>query len=415
VTTGDPRVVLRGPQLQRRPRRRLAAALQQRRRLRVGLVQLIYVAGALALGLVVPRISFGSTVPTSRATEMLVSVGAGFVPFLGIVYSMLFLVVQFGSSTYTPRLNLFRDARIVWHGFAFFTAVIVFAFTAAFEIGSQEHTTLLVPITLGVAILIAITLMRALQTTALKSIQLSTVLDQLDGRGHGVIDGVHPEPLQTSQAPPEVPAAPRRSEACHELRWSGRASVLQRLDVPQLLQIAEEADAWIDICVAPGQTIFDGQLVAEIVAEQSPPDAQLLETFGVGPERTFEQDPALALRLLADIALRALSPAVNDPTTAVQSLDIIADLLRTLIRRDLGAVLVNGAGDSPRIVVRLLAWDDYLSVALDEIISAGSRSPHVQRRLVRLLQDLAEIAPDLHREAVKLRLAEVMDVQSQLN
>ncbi len=61
--------------------------------------------------------------------EMLVAVGAGFVPFIGIIYSMLFLVVQFGSTMYTPRLNLFRDSPIVWHGFSFFTAVIVFALT----------------------------------------------------------------------------------------------------------------------------------------------------------------------------------------------------------------------------------------------------------------------------------------------
>jgi uncharacterized membrane protein len=77
---------------------------------------------------------------------MLVAVGAGFVPFIGFVYSMLFLVVQFGSTTFTPRLNLFRDDPIVWHAFSFFTAVIVFAFTAAFEIGTASKTTLLVPV-----------------------------------------------------------------------------------------------------------------------------------------------------------------------------------------------------------------------------------------------------------------------------
>jgi hypothetical protein len=65
------------------------------------------------------------------------------------------------------------------------------------------------------------------------------------------------------------------------------------------------------------------------------PDDEILEALGFGPERTFEQDPALALRVLADIALRALSPAVNDPTTAVQTLDAIDGLLRVLVRRDL--------------------------------------------------------------------------------
>jgi hypothetical protein len=109
VITGqiDPQVVTRRPGLQRRPRR-LAAALKRRRRLRTGIVQLVYVGAAVVLGVVVPQISVGSSVPTSRATEMPVAVGTGFVPFIGIVYSMLFLVVQFGATTHTPRLNLFR-------------------------------------------------------------------------------------------------------------------------------------------------------------------------------------------------------------------------------------------------------------------------------------------------------------------
>lgn len=111
----DPPVVTRSPTLGGR-HRRIGPALRARRRLRVGIVQLVYIAVALALGVLIPRISVGVSVPAGRATEMLVAVGAGFVPFIGIVYSMLFLVVQFGSTTFTPRLNLFRDDPIVWHG-----------------------------------------------------------------------------------------------------------------------------------------------------------------------------------------------------------------------------------------------------------------------------------------------------------
>jgi uncharacterized membrane protein len=153
-----------------RPRRRLGRALQKRRRLRTGITQLVYVLAAIALGLTVPQMSVGISVPTARTTEMLVAVGAGFVPFIGIVFSLLFLVVQFGATTFTPRLNLFRDAPIVWHAFSFFTAVIVFSFTAAFQIGSAPHTTALVPIILGLAVLGAITLLRVLQNTAFRSI-----------------------------------------------------------------------------------------------------------------------------------------------------------------------------------------------------------------------------------------------------
>jgi uncharacterized membrane protein len=407
----DPPVVTRARTLGRR-RRRIGSALLKRRRLRAGIVQLVYIAGGVALGVIVPRVSVGSPVPTSRATEMLVAVGGGFVPFIGIVYSMLFLVVQFGSTTFTPRLNLFRDDPIVWHAFSFFTAVIVFAFTAAFEIGFASHTTLLVPIVVGIAVLVAIGLLRSLQTAAFRSIQLASILDQVSRRGREVIEGVHPEALPVPDVGGRVasdgisPLVETPTDG-REVVWGRRSSVLQTLDVPRLLRMAEREDAQIHLCVVPGETISDLRRVAVVVGGPNLADPEVLEALTLGSERTFDQDPALALRLLADIALRALSPAINDPTTAVQTLDVIADLLRVLVRRDLGVAVVDGADRTPRVVLKLLTWEDYVSVALDEIIGLTPTSVHVRRRVQHLLEELVAIAPLEHREAVEGRLKSV--------
>src|SRR5512146_5485 len=98
-----------------RPVRRLGRALRRRRQLRVGITQLFYVLAGLALGLLLPRIHVGFTVPRAEAAQMLFAVGAGLVTFIGVVFSLLFLVVQFASTTFTPRLNLFYSAPIVWH------------------------------------------------------------------------------------------------------------------------------------------------------------------------------------------------------------------------------------------------------------------------------------------------------------
>jgi uncharacterized membrane protein len=343
---------------------------------------------------------------------MLVAVGAGFVPFIGIVYSMLFLVVQFGSTTFTPRLNLFRDDPIVWHAFSFFTAVIVFAFTAVFEIGAAPETSLLVPIVLGIEVLVAIALLRSLQTAAFRSIQLAPILEQVSRRGREVIDGVHPERLRAAEPDEPVPSdvtSPigETPGDGREVLWPRRSSIVQTLDVPRLLRLAEREDARIHLCVVPGDTIFDQGRLAVVVGGPNLADREILDTLRLGSERTFDQDPALALRLLADIALRALSPAINDPTTAVQALDAIADLLRVLVRRDLGLAVVDGGDRTPRVVVKLPTWEDYLSVALDEIIGMGYSSIQVGRRLDRLLEDLVAIAPPRHREPVEGRLAAV--------
>jgi uncharacterized membrane protein len=376
--------------------------------LRTGIVQLVYIGGAVGLGVLVPKISIGSTVATSKATEILVAVGGGFVPFIGIVYSMLFLVVQFGSTTFTPRLNLFRDDPIVWHAFSFFTAVIVFAFTAAFAIGTEPHTTLLVPIAVGVAVLVAIGLLRSLQGAAFKSIQLAPILEQLSRRGRDVIQGVHPETLPAPDddvADEDVLPVLEPPGDGRNVLWPGHSAVLQTLDVPRLLRLAEEQDARIYLCVVPGETISEQGRVAVVARGAKLSDHDVLRALRSGSERSFDQDPALALRLLADIALRALSPAINDPTTAVQALDAIADLLRVLVRRNLGIDVVDGADHTPRLVLKLLTWEDYLSVALDEIVSIDNSSIHVHHRLTRLLEELATVAPRQHRQPIERRLA----------
>jgi hypothetical protein len=165
MTATDPGHVLPPSRVFRR--KRLGRELRRRRGLRATGVQLVYVLAAVALGLVVPEIPIGFTVPSGRAIEALVAVGIGIVTFIGVVYSLLFLVVQFGTTTFTPRLNLFRDAPIVWHAFGYFAGIMVFSFTAVFSIGGQdEQITALVPIMLAVMLLPALALFRRLQTTA---------------------------------------------------------------------------------------------------------------------------------------------------------------------------------------------------------------------------------------------------------
>ena len=94
----------------------------------------------------------------------------------------------------------------------------------------------------------------------------------------------------------------------------------------------------------------------------------------LGEERTIEQDTAFALRILVDIAIRALSPAVNDPTTAVQVLGALEDLLLRIGESDLtGRGTLRDAGGDVRVLVATRRWEDLLALALTEIRDYGSR------------------------------------------
>jgi uncharacterized membrane protein len=119
----------------------------------------------------------------------------------------------------------------------------------------------------------------------------------------------------------------------------------------------------------------------------------LKHTFEIGDERTFAQDPKYALRLLVDIAIRALSPAINDPTTAVQALDQIEDLLMRLGRSQLELGPYRDKAGTVRLQIPFPGWDHFLRLALDEIRFCGANSVQVMRRMKALIKNLLNTLP----------------------
>jgi uncharacterized membrane protein len=121
----------------------------------------------------------------------------------------------------------------------------------------------------------------------------------------------------------------------------------------------------------------------------------------LGSERTFEQDPKYAIRLLVDIAIKALSPAVNDPTTAVQALDQIEDLVVRLGRRRLEIGAFRDSQNDLRLLMRFPAWEDFLRLAFDEIRLYGATSMQVMRRMKALLNQSMRLLPEERLPALR--------------
>jgi uncharacterized membrane protein len=120
--------------------------------------------------------------------------------------------------------------------------------------------------------------------------------------------------------------------------------------------------------------------------------AELRKCIHVGDQRTIEQDPKYALRLLVDIAIKALSPAINDPTTAVQAIDQIEDLLVRLAKCDLETSRTLDEDGKLLVIFQMPSWGDYLTLAFDEIRQYGKDSIQVMRRLRSAMVELADSA-----------------------
>ena len=141
---------------------------------------------------------------------------------------------------------------------------------------------------------------------------------------------------------------------------------------------------------AVGDTLIEGSVVLRVLgAKGRLAEKGLMRAVHLAAGRTFEQDPKYPIRLLVDIAIKALSPAINDPTTAVQAIDQIEDLLRRLARHDLDAGFARDADGILRVVVPMPTWEDYLTLAFDEIRQFGMSSVQVMRRLRAALTGLA--------------------------
>ena len=191
-------------------------------------MQLLCALAGLGLGLLLPRITLDSTVASARVTDALVGVGFGVLGLVTVIFSLLFLVVQWAFTSLSPRLNLFRDDPIIWRTFAFAVGVFVFSVTTALVIGDQDKVSVIVPAAEIVAVLAAIALIRTLQVKAFASIQLAPTLAAIAGQGRGILDDLYPRPY-TAGRPPAVPLPPRRRavpgrtgrRSCSNSTWAG--------------------------------------------------------------------------------------------------------------------------------------------------------------------------------------------------
>ena len=176
---------------------------------------------------------------------------------------------------------------------------------------------------------------------------------------------------------------------------------MQQLDLGRLLAAA--GGAVIVLRAGVGDTLQQGAPVADLRGGEVA-DAAVLAGLVTGQERTFGQDPLFAFRLLADIGMRALSPAVNDPATAVQVLDTTESLLRVLVSRDLDVAQVTDNTETVRVVLALPSWDDYLRTGLDDLLESASQSPMVLLRARTLLTSLLNAAPPARQAPIDRRL-----------
>lgn len=340
------------------------------------------------------------TFQNSTANTMLSAIVAASISLTGFMLTIFVLVVQISGSAYSPRTLLFVfRSRQLQVAIALFLATTTFAFLLTARVSHETRTGIGMLTCIGLMLFSVLFFLHTL-SRLMHSIRPAMMADHLSATGHAVIHQIYPNPATDRSPQQGEPLIP--DEAPARVVCTGRqGAVLQAVDIDGLARIAEAHDALIVVRVATADYVRGNGAILEIYgSDQLPSDGKLLQHLAFGSERTPEQDPAFALRVLVDVAIKALSPAVNDPTTGEQMLDRIEDLLIDLVQRDLDSGIVFDDAHVPRLIFPTLSWEDFLILGVTEIRLYGGGNPQICRRLGALYSNLLDAAPFSRRGSI---------------
>ena len=365
---------------------------------------LSYVSASLEHDSFVPS---GWDYSASTAQVVLTSVVAATVGLMGFVVTVSVLVVQMATGTFSARYM-----RLWYRDFALKATLAVLLGTMLFSYSLLRRIDESVPnfgVTLaGFFMAFGLLLFLVFLDRSLHRLRPVKVAELVARSGRASLRAtVRIASTQRSGADPELEALLAR-EPTLQVR-SKQSGAIQAIDDEGLLKWATRHDAVIVLPYGVGDFVSSGTVVLEAHATLPFPrvaERRLAERLAFGIERTIEQDPAFALRVLVDVAIRALSPAVNDPTTAVQVLDHLEGTL-VLIGRTPG---LDGRWEYRdeqqrlRLVMPSQRFEDFLTLGVTEIREYGGASIQVMRRLRATLLALESSVLPEYASAVAVEL-----------
>ena len=345
-----------------------------------------------------------SGLPVTGAAALYQTVITLTLSFLVFTFGSLLVAIQVAGGQLTPRIiatALLRD-NVVRFSVGLFTFTLILAVAALNRQERQvRELTALITTVLAIACLADFLFLIDYAARLLRPV---SIVARIGNEGVEIIKSVYPDPATAK--PPEhagLRAAP--SSMRREVLHRGRSEIVLAVDLATLITLASSYEGLIEVLPEVGDFVAtDEPLFMLYGGATAVHDRTLHSTVAFGPERTLEQDPMFAFRIIVDIALKALSPAINDPTTAVLALDQVHRMLRTLGRRELrGEVFTDKAGE-PRVVFRTPNWGDYLRVACREIRACGASNLQVARRMRAMLESLLVTLPERRHTALKEEL-----------
>lgn len=336
------------------------------------------------------------------ARAILSAIASSMITVAGLTFSITMLTLQLASSQFGPRLlrNFMRDRgnQVV---LGTYLATFIYCLLVLRTVRGTEDSHFVPHIAVAGGVLLALASIAVLIYFihhVANAIRIETLLQELADETHAAIDRLYPERIGRDPAPTDRGEHDKILPPDFDLRvhsvTSNRGGYVQRVDADALMELAVKHDFILRIDARPGRFVWDGQpLLSAYPGEAVSDDAasQLRSAFVLGAERTPEQDLEFSIRRIVEIAQRALSPGINDPTTALYCIDRLGETFARLAEREIPSPWRLDENGHVRVVTETTTLEQLACPAFVAVARYGRNDGDVLSRLLATLNALVLI------------------------
>ncbi|HEX3403250.1 MAG TPA: DUF2254 domain-containing protein [Acetobacteraceae bacterium] len=343
---------------------------------------------------------FGAT--PGGTSEALNTVETLTISFIVFTFGSLLVAIQVASGQLTPRIiatTLLRN-NVIRFTVGLFIFTMLFAAGTGVRLDSTvTHPAVAIAWALGVVSIAAFLFLIDYTARLLRPV---SILWRIGEQGIKVVESVFPN-LVEAPRPARTPTVP--GAATRVVEHDGTSAIVLAVNVDSLIALARRAEGVIAFVPRVGDFVASGEPLYRLYGNAAQiDDRKLRAQVAFGPERTIEQDSTFAFRVIVDIGIKALSPAINDPSTAVMAIDQLHRLLGNVGRRHLHEDALLDANGALRLIFQTPGWDDFVQLAVSEIRLYGAGNFQVSRRLRAMIENLLESLPENRRPALRREL-----------
>ncbi len=355
----------------------------------------------------------GNDARPSTANALLEVMASSMLTFVGVVFAITLVALQLASAQLSPRvIRTFVRSATTKTAFGVFLATFAFAVTALAFDNVDDPAAAARTGAVAVAMLaLSIGVFIVYVTATMRLLEVGWVITAVANEARGTLRRSFPPPEDyLSAAAPRLVPAPRTVHlpSADSRGFKGVLGTILAIDRARLVRLAAEHDCVIELLPRVGEYVPTGGAVFAVHGGTPVDDARLLACLDLGRVRSLYQDPTFGVRQLVDVATQALSPAINQMTTAVNVIDRLQDLMLRIGRRPVPSGTFTDTNGDVRLVEPTTSSAYILELAFVEISKCGATSWHVTRRLAAAYDDLEAEGIDGWHEPIA-RLRELLD------